>query len=100
MYRRQFLKTLFALPLLALRKTAGAAKQPSSHSYLLNRFAMAGLQDHEASALLRPNAPDKSRRFDFLGISREQMHVALGEQRGLHNIQNDVRERKPNDGHM
>ena len=60
MYRRQFFKTLFALPLLALRGTAGAAKQPSSHSYLLNRFAIAGFQYHDGPTLLPSIQPGLS----------------------------------------
>ncbi|TVQ98100.1 MAG: HIRAN protein [Desulfovibrionales bacterium] len=55
--RRLFLRSLWTLPLLTLPESAPAALSAAHQTCLLNRFAVAGLQYHEAPALLHHLAP-------------------------------------------
>jgi hypothetical protein len=58
--RRQFFKSVFALPLLALPETDQTARMVAAPSFLLNCFSVAGFQYHDGPALLhrlRPGDP-------------------------------------------
>jgi len=60
MARRFFLRSLWGLPLLALPETAPATQPTAQRPYLLNRFAVAGLQHHAAPGLLHRLFPGQS----------------------------------------
>ncbi len=60
MNRRQFFKSVFALPLLSLPETDQAARMVAAPSFLLNRFSIAGFQYYHGPTLLhrlRPGHP-------------------------------------------
>lgn len=58
--RRLFLRSLWTLPLLTLPAPAPAALAAAHRPCLLNRFAVAGLQYHEAPALLHRLSPGQA----------------------------------------
>jgi hypothetical protein len=105
MTRRLFLRSLWTLPLLSLPEPAPTALAAAQRPCLLNRFAVAGLQYHEAPALLHHLAPgqpltltaEPDNPFDHFAVridyqGRKLGYVPRGDNRHLSRLlRQDVR---------